>query len=772
MREIWRFVLRVACGVFIALWGGGSTYGASFVPPEVMELLPQAVLLWKSAVLAPEAGPPGYFLLGAGDINGDGHLDAVLTQTDAAEIWKGDGTGRFTKVWVLFYETRERIGPGGKGVYPVGDFAAHSGMLFDLDGDGDLDLLASGLYANSPEFQGLLPKLYLFRNDGHFYFERVAVFDLVAPFDRLWISDLNADGVADILGASVDIDEEGYHTRVYCLSGQKDRRKRLKFGEPTLVFEGRGNPRFLGDVNGDGFPDLVLFTEKEVFLCLGNAKGGFLEELHYQPSDTPLQDVVPGDLNGDGLLDLVVATQKGIIVAHQNNRIFVEAGIQSFDFQPQRVSLGDFTEDGCQDAVVAGLQQLLVLPGDRKGGFAPWGSEQALETVGKIHVVDVNQDGLADILLEGRFFTIVLMNGGRPWGVSHLPLRGSQLLGVGDLNGDGYLELIAEHGNGIDVFWNNGKGAFVRKKLADLPFLPLTAQEVANTLYVLGVSTERITTDWPPTFEERTVGDLLALSPDGKEIRRWNRLENVIPILVSGDFDGDGAKDVACPAKDALFVLWGGTKLVRYSWPKGGLSLIVSSDFEGDGVTEIAAIATEERTSLVFVSLKNRELTLSEPLTYFDDVLPLAITQGDLDGDGRSDPLIIGLKFAFNLVGEALKIEPAGAELALYLSQTGPRTLDLPDFPLQDAPWFLNGITAGDFNGDGAVDVAYTTVGGAGCFVLPGRGHGSFGETWHIPVPIGPVWKGDLDGNGQDELIATTLGMAPTAWILWNGGGR
>lgn len=770
MRKAGRRWTRWAVGVLavagVAVGAGGP--GTGGVPPKVAELLPHAVVLWKSAVLAPEAGPPGWFLLGVGDVNEDGYRDAIFTQTDAAEVLQGDGTGRFTKAWCLFYETRERVDPGGKVVYPVGHFTARSGTLADLDRDGDLDLLASGLFANPTEDPRIFHKLYLFRNEGRFYFERAAAYDPVAPFDRLLVSDVNADGVADILGTSVDLDKEGYHTRVYYLPGQSG----FKFGGPTLLFEGRGKPSFLGDINGDGFPDLLLFTEKEVLLYLGSGTEGFVEGLHYAPTEVPVRDVVLGDLNGDGFSDLVVATLKGIVVAHQRKGTFVEASVQSLDFKPHRVHLGDFTGDGFLDAVVEGLRRIMVFSGDGRGGFRDVGSEFALETSGKVHVVDVNSDGLADLLLEGRFFTVVLMNGREPWGVSHLPLAGSQLLGVGDLNGDGGLDLVAERGTGIDVLWNNGKGGFIRLKLADLPFVPVTAQVSAGVLYVLGLSTERTSTGWPPELEERTVGDLVAISSDGKEVGRWKRLENVIPILAVGDFDGDGARDVACSANDALVVLWGGVDLVRYPWPMGELSVIAPDDFDRDGVTEIAAVMTEERTSLVFVSLKGRKLSLSEPLTDFDDVLPLALAVGELDGDGCPDPVAIGLKFTVDLAGEELEVEPTGAQLVLHLSTAGVKTLDLPDFPAQDAPWFLNGLTVGDFSGDGLADVAYTTVGGAGCFVLAGRGDGSFEKAWHIPVPIGPVWTGDLDGTGQDELIATTLGMAPTAWILWNGGGR
>jgi hypothetical protein len=80
------------------------------------------------------------------DINGDGHADIFIGEMgnpgagDNARtyVWYGDGKGRF----------RKTIASHGQGI--------HEGLLADLDGDGDLDILMKPYNHNSPRIDVLL----------------------------------------------------------------------------------------------------------------------------------------------------------------------------------------------------------------------------------------------------------------------------------------------------------------------------------------------------------------------------------------------------------------------------------------------------------------------------------------------------------------------------------------------------------------------------------------------------------------------------------------
>jgi len=81
-----------------------------------------------------------------GDVDGDGNLDILIGEMgqpgagdDARTfIWYGNGKGRF----------RETVASHGQGI--------HEGKLADLDGDGDLDILAKPYHHNSPRLDILL----------------------------------------------------------------------------------------------------------------------------------------------------------------------------------------------------------------------------------------------------------------------------------------------------------------------------------------------------------------------------------------------------------------------------------------------------------------------------------------------------------------------------------------------------------------------------------------------------------------------------------------
>ncbi|MGB9861417.1 MAG: FG-GAP repeat domain-containing protein, partial [Candidatus Bipolaricaulaceae bacterium] len=126
------------------------------------------------------------------------------------------------------------------------------------------------------------------------------------------------------------------------------------------------------------------------------------------------------------------------------------------------------------------------------------------------------------------------------------------------------------------------------------------------------------------------------------------------------------------------------------------------------------------------------------------------------------------------LLGELQEV-PAVAELAMVLSRLGPKNLRT-DLPLGQTPLPLVGLAVGDLQGDGFGDVILSVVSGEGLFFLAGKGDGTFAPgRWlemAIPVGTGPVFASDLDGNGIEDVVASTSGQAPHLVILWNGGGR
>lgn len=184
-----------------------------------------------------------------GDVNGDGHLDILITgdsteaydkRTPATLLYLGDGSGDFKKA------SADLVG-----VWSVRGKEATS--IADVNGDGDLDLVITGYDAN----RSGTTLLYLQNEDGSFSPANAGLTDLYGLDSAVSTGDINGDGNTDILLVGYDGDKSVVH---FYIQGDNGGFRRANAGIPGSA---SGSPS-ISDFDGDGELDVLLAGENRL----------------------------------------------------------------------------------------------------------------------------------------------------------------------------------------------------------------------------------------------------------------------------------------------------------------------------------------------------------------------------------------------------------------------------------------------------------------------------------------------------------------------------
>ncbi|GLV30995.1 hypothetical protein TomTYG75_35070 [Sphingobium sp. TomTYG75] len=204
--------------------------------------------------------------------------------------------------------------------------------LVDVDGDGDLDAaIAVEMGAN---------RLYINGGQGHFTWKQGALGTKAHDTEHVLSADFNRDGCPDLIFVA-----EEDHAHQLFLGGPGGE---FTDASDRLPKMSEGNGLAVGDVNGDGLPDIVIGNSGEErwnkprasgqnFLWLNDPRqpGTFIDatatNLPAYEDDT--QDIALADLDGDGDLDMVVANES------PPNRVLMNDGKGHFREAPKALQL-------------------------------------------------------------------------------------------------------------------------------------------------------------------------------------------------------------------------------------------------------------------------------------------------------------------------------------------------------------------------------------------------------------------------------------------------
>jgi sugar lactone lactonase YvrE len=341
-----------------------------------------------------------------------------------------------------------------------------------------------------------------------------------------------------------------------------------------------------GDVNRDGFADLVRIADKKLDVIFGSANRDWSAEPDVLIDlESGATEAALADVNRDGLPDLVLAH-------HDSYDVTVLLGSGDGKFLPAKASpfaardgsqphthglaVADVNGDGRLDIVTANNDDgdLSLLLGDGKGTFVR--ATKSPFPCGKspypIAAADLNGDGGADVLVPNATHsdpatkTLTILLGNKQGEL--VPAPGSPLacdatvwyVATGDLNGDGRPDVVATHsegGTGASVFLNDGDGKFVRAPGAPLEFghgswgveiADMNGDGRADCIVAGDESIRVLLGDGRGQFKPASG------SPFKTGKGAWR--------LVVGDFNGDGRPDVAtrCVEANRLEVLLGNAR--------------------------------------------------------------------------------------------------------------------------------------------------------------------------------------------------------------------
>jgi len=529
------------------------------------------------------------------------------------------------------------------------------------------------------------------------------------------------------------------------------------------------SPLAVGDFNNDGVPDLV--TPSGLYLPTRDgtfqppAPGGALVD----PSQNP-SAIAVGDFNGDHNLDVAITlagTDSVSISLGNGNGTFQAATIVGLPAgsEPEAIMAGDFTGSGYTDLAVAdaGTNSVTILQNDGQGNFQvletiPVGSGPVALTAG-----DFENDGRIDLAVAGSGEVTVLSNQGGgnfqalPPIELHLEPGSTQASIVAGDFGTGHLDLAVtdffDFHYKVDFLQGNGDGTF------QTPVTYTVGPDPSSI--VAGEFTGDGRTDLAvANYGDNTVSVLVGNGNGTFQAQVTYAAGSSPSSIVAGDFTGDGRTDLAVANNgDNTVSVLEGNGNGTFQEPAGdyiGASAyqVATGDFNGDGNLDLAVINNDSNN--LSILLGNGDGTFQTATTIAlpaGIISPEAIVTADFNGDGRTDLAVA-----------------EGYGVSVFLGNGDGTFQSLPPIPVAGGAF---GIAAGDFAGNGRVDLAVSSLLYNTVTILLNNGDGTFqtGQTILLgdpndPPSLGPIVAGDFNGDGRLDLA-----VASVPYVLGSGSG-
>ena len=685
-----------------------------------------------------------------GDLDGDGALDLVLAASNSADVtwWRNvDGDGSSWSLTTI-----------------DGAFAgADSVAVGDLDGDGSLDVLASARTADT---------LAWFENtagDGSVWTKRIldAAFD--GPVDAE-PGDMDGDGDLDVVAGAMDGDELAWFENTA--------------GNGTawtkIIVDGSFDASSVNcrDLDRDGDLDILAasFADDLVSWFENTAGDGSVWTEHtISGAFTGPKDVLARDVDGDGDWDVLLAADGSVAWSENvgDGSTWIDHLISDSPASPMAIRAADVDLDGDLDVVSADADGLTVSWWQNLDGTgASWTERPVIDAAGStaaVAVRDVDGDGDVDFTVSDSIGDTVEWIANEtlhrsaffptPVG-EHLiedAFTGVYDVEAVDMDGDGDLDALTAAIDSNDVVWwqnVDGDGTTWTKQTIEV-FLDDAIQAKAadfdgdGDLDVVGAGQVDTVRVW--------------LNLDGNATS-WSATDIDTSFfgghgLDTGDVDGDGDVDVLGAAETIDDVTWfenGGDGL---TWTRrtidpvfDGARAVAAADVDGDGDVDALAAAGAADEIAWWENTAGDGTAWTEHTV--DGSFGGAIDVGAADVDGDGDLDVVGaaetdhqISWWQNTAGDGT----AWTEMVVTAAFPGARS-----------------VFARDLDDDGDLDLVATA--GNDARISWFENTSGDGTTWseHVVTSsfTGPATAvvGDLDGDGDQDLLGTSVDLDDLIW--------